>query len=673
MSHGNVPTVAPPVVPVRGSSRRRPGLLLQIGLALALVGVLPLAIAAWSLVGVNREALVDQLLRTHTVSARTAADAIDSFLGSRRALAGTLLLAPEMEDDPTSPESQARLRDSLASWGDAGIVAAALYSGEGERLIQAQQKGTGDLADRLLGGRPGAPAKIHDVDMHPWLRLEIPLAGSTHAAAAAGDASLRLAVDAQPLLRTLAPDELGDQAKLLLADRGGEPLLGSKADLAALPAPMKEAAFLARLSGSGRYRDSSGRIVVGAWSAADEGRWVVISTQPAAVAEAAARRMAKRSALAVALALGLVAALSIAAWRSLVKPLRALLAAQRQVAGLSAAPAQGSETAALQSAMVALERNARDKKALDEVFLGRFQVIEILGSGGMGTVFRGWDPHLQRPVALKTIQLEDKRKRSSEETLASVGRLLAEAVAAAQIAHPNVVAIFDAEQVGSMGYVAMEYVHGTGLDRYLEGRGTLPWREVVPLAREIASGLAAAHQRGLVHRDIKPGNVLLGHDGSVKIADFGLAQFVTMQKEKAGMVVGTPGFISPEALAGEPFTAAGDLFAFGVMLHRALLGRYPFQGRTLRELIAVTVQGPPIEASIFPDEIPRPLAELVAGLLARDPAKRSGPAAAVAAELAGLAHEHRLAWQLDFARVERPIDSEEVFVSLALPVSPAQR
>jgi hypothetical protein len=666
MSHGGLLS--------RGPARRRPGLLLQIGLALALVGILPLAIAAWSLVGVNREALIDQLLRTHTISARTAADAIDSFLGSRRALAGTLLLAPEMEDDPTSPAAQARLRDSLASWGEAGIVAAALYSGDGERLIQAQQKGAGDLADRLLGGRPGAPAKIHDIDMHPWLRLEIPLAGSNRSAAIdAGDASLRLAVDAQPLLRTLAPDELGDQAKLLLADRGGEPLLGSKADLEALPAPMKEAAFLARLSGSGRYRDATGRIVVGAWSAADEGRWVVISTQPAAVAEAAARRMAKRSALAIALALGLVAALSVAAWRSLVKPLRALLAAQRQVAGLSAAPAQGSETAALQSAMVALERNARDKNALDEVFLGRFQVIEILGSGGMGTVFRGWDPHLQRPVALKTIQLEDKKKRSSEETLASVGRLLAEAVAAAQIAHPNVVAIFDAEQVGSMGYVAMEYVHGTGLDRYLEGRGMLPWREVVPLAREIASGLAAAHQRGLVHRDIKPGNILLGHDGSVKIADFGLAQFVTMQKEKAGMVVGTPGFISPEALAGEPFTAAGDLFAFGVMLHRALLGRYPFQGRTLRELIAATVQGPPIEAAVFPAEIPRPLAELVAGLLERDPVKRRAPATAVAADLAELAHEHRLAWQLDFARVERPIDSEEVFVSLALPVTPASR
>jgi hypothetical protein len=641
---------------------RRPGLLLQIGLALALVGIVPLAFAAFGLVGVNREALVDQLLRTHTVSARTAADAIDGFLGSRRTLAATLQQAPEIAADPTSAVSQARLGDALASWSDAGIVAAGVFTDGGERLLQAQQKGMKELADGLLGGRTGAPARLRQVELHPWVRIELPLAG---------ERSLRLAVDGQPLLATLAPDELGDQAKLLLADRGGDPLLGTKEELDALPEPMRDAALLARLSGSGRFRDAAGRTVVGAWSAADEGRWIVISTQPAAVAEAAALRMARRATIAVALALGLVALLSAGAWRSLVKPLRALLAAQRQVAGLSSIPARGSETQALHSAMVALEKSARDRKALDEVFLGRFQVIEILGSGGMGTVFRGWDPHLQRPVALKTIQLEDKRGRTRGESIASVGRLLAEAIAAAQVAHPNVVAMFDAEQVGEMGYVAMEYVHGTGLDKYLQSRRQLSWKEVVPLAREIARGLAAAHQRDLVHRDVKPGNILLGHDGSVKIADFGLAQFVTLQREQAGIVVGTPGFIAPETLLGQSYTAASDLFAFGVILYRALLGKYPLQGGTLREIIAETVHGAPIRPLDFPAEIPRPVAELVAGLLEREPKRREGPANVVAERFDELAREHRLTWQLDFTRAEREIESEEVFRSLELPLSPS--
>jgi serine/threonine protein kinase len=277
-------------------------------------------------------------------------------------------------------------------------------------------------------------------------------------------------------------------------------------------------------------------------------------------------------------------------------------------------------------------------------------------------------------VALKTIRLEEKPGKALPAAAGEpIGRLLAEAVAAAQIAHPNVVAIFDAEEVGGIGYVAMEYVHGTGLDRYLESRGKLPWGEVVPLGREIALGLAAAHQRGLVHRDIKPGNVLLGHDGSVKIADFGLAQFVSLQKERAGTVVGTPGFIPPEALSGEPYGEAGDLFAFGVLLHRSLVGAYPFQGRTLREVITATLSGPQIVPSALGPEIPEPLAEIVAGLLERDPKLRLGPAPLVASRLDDLARAHHLAWQLDFARVERAIDSEEVLVSLALPVTPAPR
>src|SRR5262245_542639 len=140
---------------------RRPGLLVQIGLALALVGIAPLALVAWNLIGVNREALVDQLLRTHTVSARTAADSIDSFLQTRRALAGALASSPEIAADPTSEASQALLRDSLAGWSEAGVVAAAIYDGGGDRLIQAQQKGAGELAEKLLSGRPGAPAKLH--------------------------------------------------------------------------------------------------------------------------------------------------------------------------------------------------------------------------------------------------------------------------------------------------------------------------------------------------------------------------------------------------------------------------------------------------------------------------------------------------------------------------------
>src|SRR5690606_28545436 len=162
----------------------------------------------------------------------------------------------------------------------------------------------------------------------------------------------------------------------------------------------------------------------------------VVSARPAPLAEAAARRMTRRSALALTLSLLLTALLSWLAWRRLVRPLRTLLAAQRQVAGLTRTEAPGSETRQLEAALGTLEQRTRDREALEGIFLGRYQVIEILGSGGMGTVFRGWDPRLQRPVALKTMHPEGSA-RDPAGTASS--RILAEAVRVAQIRHPNVV------------------------------------------------------------------------------------------------------------------------------------------------------------------------------------------------------------------------------------------
>ena len=652
--------------------RLRLGLLAQIGLALALVGTVPLAIAAAQLATVNREALVEQLLRTHTVSARTAADAIDSFLAARRSLASTLLLSPELAADPTSAVGQLRLSDSLASWSATGIVAAALYDASDQLIVKVQQKGFGELADDLLGGAaaaagPGEMAAtsstLRTIDLHPWIRLELPLAGGSGATG-----SLRLAVDGEPLLRALAPEELGEQARLLLLDRAGRPLLGSAGEIADLPELLLESALSARLSGSGRFRDRAAREIVGAWSAADSGRWIVVSTQPAAIAEAAARRMRLRSALAVVLALALAAIISTFAYRALVRPLRALLAAQRRMAGLSGAPAKGSEVAELKSTMQALERNAQDRSALDEVFLGRYQVVEILGSGGMGTVFRGWDPRLQRAVALKTIHLA--RRESDEEEKKAASRLVAEAIAAAQIVHPNVVAIYDTEEVGAIAYVAMEYVHGTGLDRYLEERGKLSWREVLPLGQAICEGLAAAHARDLVHRDIKPGNILLGQDGSIKIADFGLALFLSQRGEPGETVVGTPGFLAPEALRGRPVTAWSDLFAVGVLLCRSLTGHYPFGGKNLRAIVASTLNDPTPPVDSFDERIPRPLVDIVRSLLEKSPERRIGPASDVAGRFAELCRLHGLDWRLDFTRSNRAVEADEIFRSVSLPVIP---
>lgn len=630
----------------------RLGLLARIGLSLALVGLLPLTLASLQLAGVNRAAMLEQLLRTHAVAATSAAEAVDGFLEAPRSLAAALAVDPRLADDPTSAGAQAAVRDALASWSASGIAAIAVVDRAGQVLLQAQLRDAAAIAGRLLPGAAGTPVRVFEEEGRFWVVVD----------AERGGGAVRVLADAASLRHALEPIELGPEAKLLLLARDGALVVGRVDDLAALPAPAREAALSAQLSGAGRF-DELGPGQVAAWSPAEGGRWIVVSTQPANVAEAAARTMWRRTAISIALAALLVAALSALAYRTLVQPVRALLAAQRRVAGLSKDPGgRGSELQELRGALSTLEKHAKDREALGEVFLGRYQVVEILGSGGMGTVFRGWDPRLQRTVALKTVHLTPNLG-----TTAGAPGLLSEAVAAAQIHHPNAVAIFDAEELGEAAFVAMEFVDGIGLDSYLEDRGRLDWREVVPLAAAIARGLTAAHERGLVHRDIKPGNILLGHDGSIKISDFGLAQFVTSRNEKAGQVFGTPGFLAPEALLGHPYDERCDLFALGVILFRSLAGRYPFAGVNFKEIVVATVRNPSPGAEALPPDTPAPVAEAIASLLVKDPADRLGPAARVAEVFDAFARAEGLTWRLDFGRSAAQSPAPALFQSANIP------
>jgi len=626
---------APPARP------RRPTLLVQIAVALALVGIVPLGLAVWQLVGVNRDAMFEQLLRTHIVSARTAADAIESFVTGRRSLAAALANDSRLVSDPTATESQLLLRDSLAAWADGGVVGLAVVDDSGAIVVQVRTRSeaaiVGQLAPTARDGQPQLAA----VDGHPWLALPTRLPGRSM--------SLVMIADAQQIAEALSPDELGEQALLALFRRDGAALWGAPSrDV--LPPKLVAAAFSGNLSGSGRFVDPGGSDIVAAWSSALDGNWIVVSQQPGAIAEAAARRMARRSVVAVGASLLLVGLISSVAWRGLVRPLRSLLAAQRAADddGPAAATAVGSETAELKFALEELERRAKERQELNQIFLGRYQVLSRIGSGGMGSVYRGFDPRLQRAVALKTIQLDAAGALVVDD---GASKLLAEAVAAAQIAHPNVIAIYDAEERGGGAFVAMELVDGVGLDRYLEKRGRLDWREVVPLAAAIARGLAAAHAHDLVHRDIKPGNVLLGHDGSIKIADFGLATFLHRLHETPGKVFGTPGFLSPEALRGLPIDARSDLYAMGVVIFRAVSGRYPTRGGTFQQMALATVRDP----APTPDEldmVPHEVGEAICALLVKDPDERLAPATAVAERFEALARDHRLTWRLDYTLSE---------------------
>jgi DNA-binding response OmpR family regulator len=275
---------------------------------------------------------------------------------------------------------------------------------------------------------------------------------------------------------------------------------------------------------------------------------------------------------------------------------------------------------------------------------GRYEVIDILGEGSMGTVYRGLDPRLEREVALKTIRLDAATTESRRLELLAL--LRNEAVTIARLSHPNIVSVYDMGDTRDSAFVAMELVDGVSLGDYLRLRGPLTVEKLIPLGAAIASGLALSHDREVVHRDIKPGNVLLGREGAVKLTDFGLAYVVSSMLEDSTELSGTPGYVPPEVLSQRAYTEPGDIFGLGATFYESLAGFHPLSGDSLRDTILNTLQGRirPLEDSV-PD-MPPELGSLILDQLSVDPAKRP-TAVEVAARLERLADQMGLRWSAD--------------------------
>ncbi len=292
-----------------------------------------------------------------------------------------------------------------------------------------------------------------------------------------------------------------------------------------------------------------------------------------------------------------------------------------------------------------LERSLAARKVVGHVYLGRYQALEVVGEGATGLVFRGWDPWLKRPVALKTMRIDQLLKLDRH---AMTSKVVQEAITIARFNHPNIVAVYDVGEGAEVAFIAMEFIDGTTLSDYLEDQFRLPPSQVVPLAIGIARGLAAAHRRHVVHSDIKPGNVLLGRDGSIKVTDFGVATLVTSVVQSEGKLFGTPGYLPPEALMGEPYTEVGDLFGLGVTLYQCLIGVSPFAAESVHSIIVKTVKAkvePPHTAF---SGIPLELSDLVMKLLEKDPKDRITTADEVLARLAAMPASET-PWQPQFS------------------------
>jgi serine/threonine-protein kinase len=273
----------------------------------------------------------------------------------------------------------------------------------------------------------------------------------------------------------------------------------------------------------------------------------------------------------------------------------------------------------------------------DDLVAGRFRLGRVIGAGAQGRVVAAHDELLDRPVALKILQF-------GLPGVDARARFLREARAAAGLLHPNVVTVFDVGAVdGSITdeaatpYLAMELVDGPSLAQVLAERGPLAVDDAVEATRQVLAGLAAAHARGLLHRDVKPSNALLAPDGTVKLTDFGIATGVAGggTLTQPGAVLGTVAYLAPERLTGEPATVASDLYGVGVMLHEMLVGEPPYTADTAIA-VALAHRTRPVPSVVDRrPEVGPGLDALVRRALAKDPADRYGSAADMDLALAG--------------------------------------
>ncbi len=258
--------------------------------------------------------------------------------------------------------------------------------------------------------------------------------------------------------------------------------------------------------------------------------------------------------------------------------------------------------------------------------LGPYRVLGVLGAGGMGIVFRAEDTQLRRPVALKVLAPELNADPANRQ------RFLREARAAAALKGDHVVTVHQVGEDRGLPYMALELLEGETLETRLRRAGRLPTAEVLRIGREICEGLAAAHERGLVHRDVKPANVWLeAPRGRVKLLDFGLALAARGDPRltQSGAVVGTPAYLAPEQARGGTPDPRSDLFSLGCVLYRACTGQLPFRGSdTLAVLTALAVENPTPVRQLNP-ELPLALGDLVMRLLSKAPAARPKSARAV--------------------------------------------
>ena len=291
---------------------------------------------------------------------------------------------------------------------------------------------------------------------------------------------------------------------------------------------------------------------------------------------------------------------------------------------LQAAPLRGKAT--LEQLYEVLwtspERYLQLRRRLDQPApqqtLGRYEILEELGRGAMGIVYKAYDPVLDRLLALKTVQVTATGKQRQE----LVRRLRQEAQAAGRLDHPNLITVFDAGEAGGLCYIAMQFIKGPTLAQLMKDRPLLPLPQVLTLFDQVCEGLQYAHERGIIHRDLKPSNLLITREGQAKIVDFGIAKLAESSHTTTGLILGTPSYMSPEQAQGTRLDRRSDLFSLGAILYELLSGEKAFPGNNPTAILYKILHTDPIPLRTLTPSLDPALDRIVQKALAKDPFRR---------------------------------------------------
>jgi eukaryotic-like serine/threonine-protein kinase len=273
--------------------------------------------------------------------------------------------------------------------------------------------------------------------------------------------------------------------------------------------------------------------------------------------------------------------------------------------------------------------------------LGRFQIVSVIGEGAMGVVYLANDPEIERPVAVKTLRAMSEASPAARADLEA--RFLKEAKLAGRLQHPNVVTVYEVGREQDTSFIAMEYVEGESLNQ-AAAEGRLDTAARVEIIRQVAQALQHAHERGVLHRDIKPGNILVTRDRRVKVADFGIGKLLssgTGDLTRTGQMLGSPAYMSPEQIRGEKLDGRSDLFSLAVVSYELLTGSRPFPGDSITTLVYQILHTEPRDPLELRKDLPSATRDVFARLLAKSPDKRPADAAEFLREIRKIEAELR--------------------------------